>query len=742
MNSFANNTVVQSFLLREKRKVFLSVDAAALNGSAVTLIPAVLADVGQLGFTLDGELCALLRKLDVAGLKAFHGRLVAILREAVGAQVKYRPLFKNFPHDVPDTFDYFVRRFMGYAESALGPILGGQYTALSCGHLVNHRLFDLEKFGACPICQHQVPEINVEQTNVVPLDELTPLKLLGLATEEHVFQAFDNVVRSRTSLSESYKGFVSAVIGLQADAVVRRLPDEMAFKETATFVTAGLLKQGVERAHLLRFLKTPTDVLRLAVALCGGDVSLKEVTRFKLNNGQRQFLMAAFNALKQADAYVLEEMLGYRGRWLRLGEVLHVGQFKARFPKAWACFDALRNREDDITTHASRVEKLLVHSNLYKQEARFALLETLAQRPGELARKLDALLSRGLPFEEVLGALRVESVSTTILLTLLAHFRQRAAKSEFRAFMPKGSVAKMYIVDGDGRKPLAAEARFAVLDLVDKELRRRFAERKALGKVFVDEALEAVLVPFSQRSASSGMSPMTRGSRVALESSKGIVRLFMHWAGPHIDVDLSCALYDEHWNKKDHLSWTNVRSYGRSAHSGDLRSGSGPEGACEFIDLDLAALKVQGVRYAAVTVFSYTGQSFDTFPCFAGFMEREDATKGANFEPKTVKHKFSVNGAMVIMVPMVVDLATCQVVWADLSLKGRNMYNTVESAGGRAVKQLKAVIAMQDQRVSLKELFELHGQARGELVSTREEADLVLDERKLNELDEVVADWL
>lgn len=748
MNSFATLPVVQSFLVREKRKVLVpasTVDSAHLPSN---LVAAVVADIGSLGFTLDGDVVSALRGLQAGALTEFHLQLVEVLRNAVGANVRYRPLFKNFPHDVPDSREYLVKRLIGYVESAVGPLTRANYTALSCGHLVNSHLFDLEKFGACPICQHQVPELGGPQANTVPLNELTPLKVLGLAVDADVYAAVDNMARARTSLSESYKGFLTAVIEVQAAEVARRLPAVMPFKENATFVTAALLLQGVDGADLLRFLKTPTDVLRLAVALCGGDVSLKEVTKFKLANGHRQLLMTALNALTQKDEVLHEEMLGYRGRWLRLGEVLHIGQFQRRFPKAWLAFDTLRNREATITTYGYRVEALLQDSGLLQASVRQDLLMAMAARPGEMARKLDALLQRDLPASEVLAVFSdvVAKVSTTILLTLLAHFRQRAAVAPFRAFMPKGSVAKMYVTEGDNRKVIPLSARLAVLELVDAELQRRFAERKALGKVFVDDALEAVLVPFSQRSASSGMSPLTRGSRIAYDASKGFVRLFMHWAEAPgtgtIDVDLSCGLYDANWRGVDHLSWTNAKSCGKSAHSGDVRSGSNPEGACEFIDLDLDALRAAGVRYAAVMVFSWTGQSFDKFPCFAGFMERGVPTRGEQFEAKTVKHKFAVSGALVTMVPMVLDVETNEVLWADLSLTSKGRCNSVESVGPRAIAQMKAVDAMQHQRLSLKELFELHARARGTLVATREDADLVLDESQVNKLDEVVADWL
>jgi hypothetical protein len=748
--AFARNKTVQSYLLREKRRVFLSVQSSRTgHQTSDRLIAAIQADLSQLGIALGRDIVEPMRAMSDAELSVFYPLLVTLAKESVGANVRYRPLFKNFPLDVPeDDFEHFIKRLFGYLESHFN-VRSDEHTVLSCGHVVNHRVFDLETFGACPICQHQVAELDGgEDSQREDLDELTPMKLLRMASTDDVWVAFEQLARARTSLSESQKDFLNAVIACDAQQAAARLPQEMPFKENAALTLAALLKAGCTNPELFGHIKTATDVLRTAVALCGGDVSLKETTRFKLSNAHRRFLMQAFEALPHKAAHLQEEMLGYRGRWLRLGEVLHVGQFKRHVPKMAECFDVLRNCEKSITTHASRVESLLNGGKLQHARVQAELLAALAQRPGEFARKLDVLLQRGLPFEDVKSSFQAvaPNVGTNVLLTLLKHLEHRSRKAGFRAFMPKGVASKMYILDADKRKALDAGHCQALRQVVRAELLRRFAERPSLGKVYVSDSLRGALVPFSQRSASTGLTPMTRGSRLHYDSRKGFLRMFLNWKETSetgtIDVDLTCGLYSADWSYLDHLSWTNTRSVGRSAHSGDVRSGSGPHGAAEFIDLDIEALKRRGVRYAAVTVFSWTGQKFSDFPCFAGFMEREEPTKGRAFEARTVKHKFEVSGDRVVLVPMFADLETGEVVWCDMGLKARNACNAIENANSRIVQLNKAIDALGQSRMSLQELFQLHAQARGELVAEREGADLVLDEAKLFELDDVIANWL
>lgn len=740
-------TVFQSFLVREKGALFISSGSEKVEPCATNLVAAVNADFGQLGYCADGALMAALKALGTSGLKDFHRTTIAILREIVGAHVSYRPLFRNFPNDVPDIETYTLARFMGYVESAVGRLTRADYTMLSCGHLVNHRLFDLAKFGACPICQLHVPELGDVPAVALPLAELTPLKMLGLVGTKDVFESASNLATARTSLSDSQKGYLTAVANSNAAGLYAALPAVMPYKENATFVLAVLMEAGIDRTLLASHIRTPTDVLRLAVALCKGDVSLAENTRFKLSNGYRQFLLKLLEGLGQSSEAVLEEMLPYRGRWLRLGEVLHVGKFASRYPKVAATYDILRNKEGTITTFAGRVEVMLNGLNNHRADVQKSLLATLSQRPGEMARRLDVLLQRNIPVDQTLAAFKavVNAVSTTTLLTLVAHFRNRGTAAEFRAFMPKGSMSKMQVLYGDTRGPLSLTTRLEVLAVVSAELIRRFSLLPALGKVYVADNLDEILVPFSQRSASSGMTALTRGSRMTLDPSKLFTRLFVHWSqepgSGAVDVDLSVQLYDEFWNERDHLSWTRSHSYGQTVHSGDVRSGYGANGGCEFIDLDLQALRDAGIRYATVLVNSYTGQKFDEFPCFAGFMEREYPSAGENFEPRTVRFKFDVSSPVTSVVPMLLDVETGQVTWADLVLSSSTAaYNTVESARSLMAMKLRAVQAMRTQRVSVKDLLDLHVLARGTVANSPETADLVLDESL--SMDAIVSTWL
>ena len=136
------------------------------------------------------------------------------------------------------------------------------------------------------------------------------------------------------------------------------------------------------RQFVGRFCRTATDVLRLAVALSGGDVSLATATQFRsFTRAERR--SAAGPARRQPNA--TEDMLRWKGRWIRLGERLHPGEYARQYPQAAEAFRILRN-DVPFPTFNRRVEAALAQRQA--QEA----VERLRTRAGDFARRLDHLL--------------------------------------------------------------------------------------------------------------------------------------------------------------------------------------------------------------------------------------------------------------------------------------------------------------------------------------------------------------
>ena len=134
------------------------------------------------------------------------------------------------------------------------------------------------------------------------------------------------------------------------------LPEAIPSKENMAVIVAACRKMPcLSDARLDGFVRTATDVLRIAVALSDGDVSLAASTKFGLM--PRVTRRRLLGWLEQAPNR-LEDMQRWSGRWIRLGERLHPGESAERFPQTAADFAALRagRRADSFN---SRVEGAL-----------------------------------------------------------------------------------------------------------------------------------------------------------------------------------------------------------------------------------------------------------------------------------------------------------------------------------------------------------------------------------------------
>src|SRR5262245_38141009 len=165
------------------------------------------------------------------------------------------------------------------------------------------------------------------------------------------------------------------------------------------------------------------DVLRLAVAMSGGDLSLAESAKFR--NFTRRERKALLELLENCHN-ITEDMLRWKGRWVRLGEKLHPGEYKDRFSKAASSFDILRNNAP-FPTFNSQVESAIRSRNV--REA----IDLLRDRPGEFTRRLDHLL-RLRPSMDIVSEFGevASGVSTAVLLQTITHFKGRHAARDLR----------------------------------------------------------------------------------------------------------------------------------------------------------------------------------------------------------------------------------------------------------------------------------------------------------------------
>ncbi|XOI99089.1 TerD family protein [Paenibacillus polymyxa] len=655
-----------------------------------THLATALKNIEALGYTFSDELMQAMRQLSKEQFEAVYHQLVTDLRVMVGAHVKYKPMYAGFPMQVMQADE---------AELYLNAII--------------HYLTNLT-----------VVYPDQQSLERMPLLEKTDLKVIGLGNQQAFQTLIRQIIEAKGSISETDKADIDMVLEhadpSEVDAI---LPAEIPFKENVGFVVASLLKY--EKANLDRispYFKTASDVLRLAVAWSNGDVSLAVASPFrKFKRRERRLLLGL---LEQCGS-ITEDMLRYKDRWIRLGEILHPSEYKLRYPLCEEAFDILRNNKPYSTFNGS-VELAFQYRNVW------SLIDLLSQRPGEFARRLDHLLRMTedeayvlLAFGEVL-----EQVSTPVLLQVRQHFARRNEPQDLRVFFPKGNVAKAFAVPNE--LPDIDEATCQdVVQLCEQALVERFAHLSPLGKTYVDPQLHDYLVPFSQRSASKALHTIVRGSRVPMAEGDTI-RFFNWWkegdvdgkSTGRVDIDLSAVMYDKDWNYVEHISYTNLRSSNyKAVHSGDIVTA--PNGASEFIDLHIPSIVAYGGRYVVATLLSFTSHPYCDLPeCFVGWMMRKKPGSGEIFEPSTVANKIDITADTQIAIPVIMDLVERTVIWTDLALTSHpDYYNNVEGNQKGMVLMGKALTTL--RKPDLHDLFMLHAKARGELVDTIDQADTI-----------------
>ncbi|TWT62835.1 TerD family protein [Rubinisphaera italica] len=188
-----------------------------------------------------------------------------------------------------------------------------------------------------------------------------------------------------------------------------------------------------------------------------------------------------------------------------------------------------------------------------------------------------------------------------------------------------------------------------------------------------------------------------------------------------MDIDLSASLFTDQWEHSEDIAYYNLRA-GECYHSGDITSA--PNGACEFIDLSLKSVVSRKARFIVMSVLSFSNQPFTSLPeCFCGWMMRQMPNSGEVFEPKTVSNKVDLTAPSRACVPVIIDVVEHRVYWCDVGLKSSSQINNASTKSVGFGQIGKAILEL--NKPTLFELFSMHVEGRGELVTTPEEAETV-----------------
>ena len=574
-----------------------------------------------------------------------------------------------------------------------------------------------------------LPDYRPSPREPLPGDD-SSLTELGLATAQDLERIVADLIAQATPFSVQDRADLTAL----RDFGPERAP-HVAVKENLAVLTVTFPDLDFSASY-----RTVTDVLRLAVAMAGGDVSLAEPCRFpSFSRAQRRRLLGLLDAVGQTQdgRDSVEEMSRRSERWKRLARHLRPGDYARRFPRAAALLHqvASGDAEEGFT---SRLEEALTRRDV---EGALRLLST---RPGVFARRLNHLLRLCVDEaarERVVAefARVAPKVSLPVLVRLWEYFSSPGPDAlPWRVVAIKAATGTKTTLIPSTRRPGPADA--AVVRAVEEALR----QRKRLGRIAVDQGMyEGYTAPVGLRSASPGMRTAGRGTRLPLPEGETI-RFFLHWrdlpeappkalgpAGPaaaedrdtRVDLDLSAFFVSEDFTRTEQIAYYNLRSTA-AVHSGDLTSA--PDGAAEFIDVTLAEALRQGWRYAIMTVHSFSHHRLSEVPeCWAGAMARgADPQGGEVFEASTVMQRLDLVSPTFNATPFVIDLAERRLIWWDLPVGvGEHQVANLDRSSNRVLAHLLDLL--EGRRMPLAHLL---GLLADDVVEDPDEAQLVFGE--------------
>ncbi|MGW1882038.1 MXAN_6230/SCO0854 family RING domain-containing protein [Streptomyces sp. NPDC001970] len=714
-------------LLRRLRTVYVT-QAGPRPGDAPTDegLAALEAELLDRGFAPTAQLRDALAWLGPAGLGEAGMELLRLIDAELGADRTHMPLFRSFPVSVPgNTYQLYIDRVFTLLlqwpdqPCVLCGTVGSVHPVAPCAHLVCRTCWDGADYAGCPVCNRRIDRTDPFLRPSRPASPHAadgyagPLKplALGIDAGADAARALEKLLARRTPLPPRDRDDVKVLLA-HAPADLDWLPVDIPVRETKALVLGTLLldrrTREAVRPLLPAYLTTATDVLRLLSVWSGGEADLLDERRFRsLPRGLRRELLGVLDALDTTS--LVEDVLRHSMRWKRAAEILHPYERHERHPRATLAFTVVRATDlsagpmgaallRTAARHpaAVRIDGARIKPNTWTGRVEQALAEReldtavrlLAQRPGELLRRLDHVLrlhEGGEPSSAVFTVLEkgLAKAGPGPLLAALGRLRIRHMPGDRRVFFPRGQVAHSYTLD-DTRAPLPTTTVERVCELLEREVVRRLSGASRFDVAVLDADLAGLAVPAAESAAVKALVSLPRGSTQPLPQGE-ILRMFLHWTEPArtvVDLDLSVAMFDAAWKYVGLCDYTSL-VYGKrvAVHSGDLTSAPAPDGATEYVDLDTAGLAAAGVRFAMPIVFSFNNVPFEKLlDAFAGFMalpSARESERDASYDPRTVRQRYDLAGDSRIHVPMVVDLERRTFLWTDVHLPPSEGYHSV-----------------------------------------------------------------
>lgn len=631
---------------------------------------------------LSSSLREYIRGFGVDGIASFWAWFKQLWQDAgkdIKDEENMTPLMSHFPDNIPESLDelWFKRVLTLFQlEGNACNICGRADTVVQiepCHHMVCSQCFS--GYTGCPLCGRPIDRQSTFLNSLYRV-ETADKKAWGLMHRLDFGQdmtgfakeRFTALCKTAQALSAEDRVLLDVIIHHYADQLDTWLDVTFSSKQVQAIVLGAVvqMEQTPKTLTILRHhLKNATDVLRMIAVLSGEDGTLmphkvhrcvnyeqyksirghlaksvcsrcenKSESRLKsfsnihifelsyqfevakMPRAQRRLYLSVLESFDRAALF--DNFMRHGALWVRVGEFLHPGEYKKRFPKVAEAFEIIRKKDKQgIRAPKHRTWRSKFEQAIEGHESK-TILRLMKQRPGESARHLDRLLrgfgeadnvcdfakssvehiknnfihrikQRGMlrsflgvlsdageTFSDVKDTLTtrldyisafsetISTLTTPMLIQLWGHFGGRSEKQKKRIFYPAGSSRLVYWRD-DTRPTINSIFTNTLRTAIAETLLTRFEEKTHFDQAVIDRSLQTLTFPFGERSNRSEAIHVSPGSCLSMpeQSDHGKLRLFLHWCqkkeSRRVDLDLSAAFYDEQWQMIDGCTYYKLK---------------------------------------------------------------------------------------------------------------------------------------------------------------------------------------
>mgnify|MGYP001799451779 CR=1 FL=1 len=660
-------------------------------------------------------------------------QLEEVIFEQKGRGKNWTPLVRGW--QLVDT-DFWNQRFVPFFANVFG--WGGE--TLPCGHHIPSKLFPIEEYTGCPVCNTPFAYYEGWATQSKP----SKRKRLEFWTEKEMDALLERLLTSTTPLDATQLDSLKLLL------TERPLPSiKVGMKETLVAVI-DLLSEMNRAQWAYALFQRPNEILRyLWYRHTGTPFVLKPKTILDRSVRNQRHLIQNAKVMEKEKAKVKQQlklkftraegrqvafwlsqlpleveamaadMHTKRNMWVRFIRALRLVEFsrKPGYEKLKAALDCFH--DEDFVVWQGRVDAYRLRMESGKT------LALLKQRPGTFARSLFANMLWFGP-GETLGAFRsvLDKVPARLIFSLANHAPAYFSPNGFRAVKPLGGNPKM-VAKHPGLQLYSREALAQMVSDIEQLVLETTWNRfegvcSEATTMFIDPALYQMPLPVGDRSLQvQDASSAIPGTRFKVQGKK--VRLFMQWGtglkAQHLDMDLSCAVI--YRGKTDHCSYSKLKATG-CMHSGDIINIPNKVGTAEYIELDLPVLKKAGAQYVVFTCNAYSRGVLSP-NMVVGWMDSRYPMKvspntGVAYDPAMVQHQVRISeGLSKGLVFGVLEVAQREIVWLETPFQG-------QVVGQLNLNLVLGLLHQLHSKISIGEVLEVKGQAQEMTLTSKAKA--------------------